>query len=83
MDLARELKKLWNMMVTVIPTVIGAFSNKEIIKGTGGFGSWKTSGDHPKYNIIENSQNTGKSPEDLRRIAVTQIPVKNRQLKLM
>ena len=25
LDLARELKKLWNMKVTVIPIVIGAF----------------------------------------------------------
>ena len=26
LDLARELKKLWNMKVTVIPFVIGALS---------------------------------------------------------
>ena len=26
LDLARELKKLWNMKVTVIPIIIGAFS---------------------------------------------------------
>ena len=25
LDLARELKKLWNMLVTIIPIVIGAF----------------------------------------------------------
>ena len=25
LDLARELKKLWNMLVTIIPMVIGAF----------------------------------------------------------
>ena len=25
MDLARELEKLWNMKVTIIPSVIGAF----------------------------------------------------------
>ena len=25
LDLARELKKLWNMKVTIIPIVIGAF----------------------------------------------------------
>ena len=25
LDLARELKKLWNMMVTIIPIVIGVF----------------------------------------------------------
>ena len=30
-DLARELKKLWNMKVTIIPIVIGAFGT--ITKG--------------------------------------------------
>ena len=34
-DLARELKKLWNMKVTIIPTVIGAFGTvtKGLLKG--------------------------------------------------
>ena len=31
LDLARELKKLWNMKVTIVPIVIGAFST--ITKG--------------------------------------------------
>ena len=31
LDLARELKKLWNMQVTIIPIVIGAFGT--VIKG--------------------------------------------------
>ena len=43
------------------------------ITGTGGLGSWTTSGDHPKYSIVENGQNTEKSPVDLRTPAVTQI----------
>ena len=35
LDLARELKKLWNMKVTIIPIVIGAFSTvtKGLING--------------------------------------------------
>ena len=33
-------------------------------------------GDHPNNSIIENGQNTKKSPGDLRRLAVTQTPVK-------
>ena len=35
LDLARELKKLWNMKVTVIPIVIGAFGTvtKGLVKG--------------------------------------------------
>ena len=34
-DLARELKKLWNMKVTIIPNVIGAFGTvtKGLLKG--------------------------------------------------
>ena len=52
-----------------------------IIKGTGGLGNMKTNGDHPNYNIIENGQNTEKTPGE--RLAVTQTQVKNHQLKLM
>ena len=86
LDLARELKKLWNMQVTIIPIVIGAFGTVTtglITKGTGEFGSWRRSGDHPNYYIIENVQNTEKIPGGLRRLAVTQTPVKNHQLTLM
>ena len=37
LDLARELKKLWNMKVTIIPIVIGAFGTvtKELLKSPG------------------------------------------------
>ena len=35
------------------------------------------------FSIIENGQNTKKSPGDLRRLAVTQTPVKNHRLTLM
>ena len=35
LDLARELKKLWNMKVTIIPIMIGAFGTvtKRLLKG--------------------------------------------------
>ena len=52
-----------------------------IIKG--GLGGWRTSGNPPDFDIIENGQNTEKSPRDLRRLAVTQTPGKDHQLKLM
>ena len=83
LDLARELKKLWNMQVTIIPIAIGAVGT--VTKGLlnrPGLGSWQMSGDHSNDSIFENGQNT-KSPGDLRRLAVTQTPVKNHQLKLM
>ena len=59
------------------------YSHQKIIKGTGGLGGWRTSGDHPNYGIIENGQNTEKSPGDLRRLVVTQILVKDHQITLM
>ena len=73
-DLTRQLKKLWNMKVTIIPIVIGAFDTvtKE------GLGSWWTNGDDPNYSI-ENGQNTKKSHGDLKRLAVSQTPVKDHQ----
>ena len=80
LDLARQLKKLWNMKVEIIPIVIDAFGTVIwIIRGTGEIGSWRASGDHPIYYIW----NTEMSPGDLRSLVVTQIPVKDHQLKLM
>ena len=57
--------------------------NKRVIKGPGGFVSWWSSGEHANNSIIENGQNTEKSPGDLRRLAVSQSPVKDHQLTLM
>ena len=45
--------------------------------------SWRTRGNHSNYYICETGQNTEKSPGDLRRLAVTQTPVKDHQLLLM
>ena len=73
MNLARELKKLWNKKVTIIPIVIRTLGTvtKRIGKRTGGYGKKKMSGDHPNYNTVEISKNTEKSPGDLRRLAVS------------
>ena len=67
LNLVRELKKVWNMKVTIIQIVIGAFGTvtKRVVKGTGGLGSWRTSGNHPNESITENGQNTEKSPGEL------------------
>ena len=53
-----------------------------IDKRAGGFKNKRTNGDDPNYCFIEISQNTEKSPGDLRRHAVTQISVKAHQLTL-
>ena len=66
------------MQVTIIPIVIGAFGTvtKGLLKGMEDLGVGGRVEDHPNYYIIENGQNTEKSPEDLRILAVTQTPVK-------
>ena len=47
---------------------------------TGGLGNKRTSRDNPDYCIIEIVQNTEKSPEDLRRLAVTETPRRREKL---
>ena len=59
------------------------YSHQGLIKGAGGLGNKRTNGDHPNYCIIEINQNTEKSPGDLKRLAVTQSPVKDHQVTLM
>ena len=48
--------------------MIGAFGTvtRELLKGPEDLEVGGTSGDHPNYRIIENGQNTEKSPGDLR-----------------
>ena len=65
------------MRATIVPVVIGAFGT--VTKGTGGLRSWQPSGDHQNYSIIDNDQNTEKSPGDLSRLAVIQTPVEDHQ----
>ena len=83
LDLARELKKNTmehegdgdtncNLHTRHSPQSIGI--------GTRGLGNKRTSADPPNYSIVEIAQNTKKSPGDLRRLAVTQTPVKDHQL---
>ena len=68
----------------IISIVIGALGTvtKNLVQGLGGLGNNRTNGDHPNYCIIESGQNTEKSPGDLRRLVVTQTPVRNHQLTL-
>ena len=61
----------------------GNLLNSPRIKGTGGLGNLRITGDHSSYFIIVINQNTEKSPGDLRRLAVTQTPLKDHQLTLM
>ena len=43
----------------------------------------RTNRDHPNYSIVEIGQNTEECPSDLRRLAITQTPVKDHQLTLV
>ena len=58
-------------------------SLQKLNKGSGRVGYQWTFRDHPNYSIAKIGQNTEKSPGGLRRLAVTQTPVKDHQLKLI
>ena len=64
--------------------LIGALDTvtKGLVKGPGDL-EITMGRDHPNYCIIEIYQNTEKSSGDLRRLAVTQISVKDHQLTLI
>ena len=79
LDLPRELKNLGNMKVTIVPIVIGALGT--VTKGLSkGREDLEVGGDYPNDSIADDGQNTETSPGDLRRLAVTQTPVKNHQV---
>ena len=72
------------MKVTIVPIVIGAFGTitKGLLKSLEDLevgGRVETI----QMTALENGQNNEKSPGDVRRLAVTQAPVKNHQLILM
>ena len=79
LDLARELKKLWNMKVTVIPIVIGALVTfiRGLVQGQEDLEIRGRVVTMKNYSIVEIGQNTEKSPGDLRRFAITQTPMKD------
>ena len=81
LDLVRELKKLWNMKVTIIPIVIGALGTvtEGLIKG---LKDLEISG-RVKTIQTNASMNTAQSPRNLWRLAVTQTPVENYQQTVM
>ena len=63
LDLARKLKKPWNMKVTIIPIVIGTLGSQQRIgTKTGGLGNKGIVGYCPNDNFVEISQNTAESP---------------------
>ena len=68
------------MKVTVINCHCCAQNTlQSLCKESGMHGNMGTSKEHLDYCIIKISQNTEKSPGVIRRLAVTQTPVKNHQ----
>ena len=66
-----------------MPIVIGVLGiiYKELIKGPENLK--RTNRDHPDYSIVKIRQNIERGPGDLKRLAVSQIPVRNHQLTLV
>ena len=78
LDLTRELRKLWNMRVRWRQLSFVCLEQSiKAWKGDRRVVNRKTSRDHPRHIIIKIGQNTGKSPGDLRTLAVIQTPVKD------
>ena len=69
----------------VIPVVIGALGTtpKGLVKGLEDLEIRGQVETNPNYSIIKIGQNTEKSPEDLKRLSVTQTSGRNRQLMLV
>ena len=85
LDLARELKKRWNIKMKVIPMVICRLGTvrKGIDTGTGRLGYKRTNGDYLNLSIVEIGQKAKRSPGDLKWLAVTRTPEENHQLTLV
>ena len=84
LDLARELKKLWN----IIPIVIGAFGTvtKGLLKGLEDLEVGRRVETIQTTALLKTARILRRVLEawgDLRRLAVTQSPVKDHQLTLM
>ena len=72
MDLAWELKRLRGMKVMVIPIIVSMLRTN-----TGVTGNQRKNWDHTDYSFVKIDLNTAVSPEDLKRLAVTQTLVKD------
>ena len=53
------------------------------VQRTGRYRNKMTSGGHPNYSLIKTGQNPEKSSRNLRRLTVTQTPMKDYQLMLV
>ena len=71
------------MIITRVVIWCVQYSHQRFVARTEALGNLRTSEDHQNDSIVEIGQNTDKSPGDMRRLTVTQTPVKNHQLTLV
>ena len=84
LELVRELKKTKEHEIDgdTNSNWCARYSHQKLGTWIGGLENKMTNWDHTNFYIIVIGQNTEKSPENLRRLAVIQTPVKNHQLTL-
>ena len=73
-DLAKKLKNLWNMKVTMISIVVGTLGPQKSAKETHRSGNTN----YLDHSTCEIGSNTSKSPGNLRGLAVIQTPVEKK-----
>ena len=75
-------KKAIEHVISIVIGILGTISQR-LDKEVGGVKNRRTSRDHPNCSNVEVSQNSEKSPGDLRRLTVIQTRVKDCQLTLV
>ena len=82
LDLARELKELWNIKVTVIPMIIGAPETvpKNLVRGMEELEIGGCAETTNTTASLRSAGNIEKSPRNLRRLAVTQTLIKKKNI---
>ena len=85
LNFAREVKKLWNMKVTVITIIIAALDTvtKRLVKELEGLKIRGQVETIQTIALLKIRQNTKKSPKDFRTLAITQTPVRIHRLTLV
>ena len=85
LDLAREVKKTLKNEgdADTNCNLCTRYGYQRIVKGTGRLRNKRARGDHLDYIIIKIGQNTKKISRTLRKLVVTQTPVRNHQSKLV
>ena len=63
-------------VVTIVPGALGTVPSGKGVKEARRVGNRGTNRNRPNYSIVKMDQNTEKSHRDLRKLAITQTPLK-------